>query len=132
MIATKRAYNKGARRASLSRGAGVRTNAGAFMRCALSGAMLLAILFAAAPAWPREPQRSDATAVASNASLSGEVAVTGQDGNNPLPGIEVKVTGPAGTVSQTAVTDDKGHYEFNGLKAGVYTLTISQQGFEAV
>src|SRR5260370_20062104 len=48
-----------------------------------------------------------------------------------LAGITMKLSpeAPDGT-AVTADTDDAGHYEFNNLKPGSYSIFISQQGFK--
>jgi hypothetical protein len=44
-----------------------------------------------------------------------------------VPGATVRISGPA--VSATAVSDESGRFQFNGLAAGSHLLTVSLAGF---
>ncbi len=44
-------------------------------------------------------------------------------------GATVTVVGPGSDQNRTAVTDGEGRYKIEGLKAGIYTVTISARGF---
>jgi hypothetical protein len=44
-----------------------------------------------------------------------------------VPGATVRISGPA--VSATAVSDESGRFQFNGLAAGSHVLTVSLAGF---
>jgi hypothetical protein len=65
------------------------------------------------------------------AQITGRVTVANaQDATTSLAGIVVKLTGLApGTVSQSAVTDAEGRYEFTHLAAGSYSLEAGLEGF---
>jgi uncharacterized repeat protein (TIGR01451 family) len=49
-------------------------------------------------------------------------------GDNPISGVVITLTGAddLGAVSKTAVTDAAGHYKFENLRPGMYTLTQTQ------
>jgi carboxypeptidase family protein len=59
-------------------------------------------------------------------SISGDVVDTN---GGVVPGATVKLTGGLG--DRTATTNDQGHYEFNGLVPGSYTVRVEKQGFKS-
>ena len=63
----------------------------------------------------------------STANLSGNVV---SDEGNPLPGVSVTLTGPAGLEVRT--TNDSGQFRFLGLAPGDYHLTARLIGFSDV
>jgi hypothetical protein len=66
-------------------------------------------------------------------SIRGTISTKQEDASSDLSGITVNLaTVPPDGNTLTADTDDAGHYEFKGLKAGKYTVSISQQGFKPV
>ena len=67
------------------------------------------------------------------ASIHGTIS-TKKDGTpSGVSGVTVKLTGEAtGATPFTVDTDDNGQYEFKNLKAGGYTLSITQPGFKAL
>jgi len=91
----------------------------------------VASLPATYPALARQQQRPSSTV--SNASVTGRItAVSGDGATNAIPGVNVKLTGPApGATPQSTVTDAEGRYEFNHLAAGSYTIEASADGFKA-
>ena len=46
-----------------------------------------------------------------------------------IVGAVITVTGADGAEAATGITDGDGHYKIEGLKAGIYTVTISAKGF---
>jgi hypothetical protein len=66
-------------------------------------------------------------------SIRGTVSTKQEDASSDLSGISVNLSAvPPDGNPLTANTDDAGHYEFKGLKAGKYTISVSQQGFKTV
>jgi hypothetical protein len=66
-------------------------------------------------------------------SLLGTVSTTQENAPSGLAGISVRLTtAPPDGNTLTADTDDAGRYEFTGLKAGRFTIAVSQQGFKPV
>jgi hypothetical protein len=66
-------------------------------------------------------------------SIRGTVSTKQEDASSDLSGISVNLSAvPPDGNPLTANTDDAGHYEFKGLKAGKYTISVSQQGFKQV
>jgi hypothetical protein len=55
--------------------------------------------------------------------IIGRVYSSWRDQPRPLPGIEVQIKGPAG--SMLAVTDSQGVYDVNDLPSGQYTVELS-------
>jgi hypothetical protein len=47
-----------------------------------------------------------------------------------IPGADVKITGAAGGISRSSVTNSDGDYEEAGLPGGTYNLVISDKGFK--
>ncbi len=81
---------------------------------------------------PGFSQQTGPAPQAGTASLSGKITTTtGQNTTNNIPGIAVKLTGPApATTSQTAVSDSDGKYQFAHLAPGSYTLEAAVEGFQ--
>jgi Carboxypeptidase regulatory-like domain len=81
-------------------------------------------------AFPQKPNDGSSPGAAS--SLAGTVSVAANpDQVNILSGINVKLSVPnTGSASQSAVTDENGHFQFAPLAAGTYTLEISNEGFK--
>jgi hypothetical protein len=67
-------------------------------------------------------QAANFTALAAY-SISGNIVLTGA---GPLSGVIVMLSG---AVDSSAATDVNGHYSFNGLAAGAYTVTPSLKGY---
>ncbi|HEY6385607.1 MAG TPA: carboxypeptidase regulatory-like domain-containing protein [Candidatus Acidoferrum sp.] len=66
-------------------------------------------------------------------SIRGTVSTKQEDASSGLSGIGVNLsTVPPDGNPLSANTDDAGHYEFKGLKAGKFTISVSQQGFKQV
>jgi hypothetical protein len=66
-------------------------------------------------------------------TIRGTISTKQEDASSDLSGITVNLAAvPPDGNAVTADTDDGGHYEFKGLKAGKYTVSISQQGFKPV
>ena len=66
-------------------------------------------------------------------TIRGTISTKQEEASSDLSGITVNLaTVPPDGNALTADTDDAGHYEFKGLKAGKYTISISQQGFKPV
>src|SRR5262245_56437096 len=65
-------------------------------------------------------------------SIKGVVNAIGPKGQaTPLEGISLKLSGESlGEQSLSTVTDAAGHYEFNRLGAGSYSLEASLEGFK--
>src|SRR4029077_8603165 len=65
--------------------------------------------------------------------IHGNLIDQNQNGSSGLAGITVLLTTiPADGNTLTADSDDAGRYEFTNLKAGNYTLSVSQPGFNPV
>ena len=66
-----------------------------------------------------------------NAGIKGQVVADITDKRRPLPGVVVKLNGErlADKKLQT-VSDDEGRYNFSGLTAGDYTISVELQGFK--
>jgi hypothetical protein len=81
---------------------------------------------------PGFSQQTGAPPQAGTASLCGKITTTtGENTTNNIPGIAVKLTGPApATTSQTAVSDSDGKYQFTHLAPGSYTLETTVEGFK--
>ena len=81
---------------------------------------------------PGFSQQTGAASQSGTASLSGKIiTTTGENTTNNIPGIAVKLTGPApATTSQTAVSDSDGKYQFTHLEPGSYTLEATVEGFK--
>src|SRR6266566_440574 len=94
-------------------------------RCLISIALLLSTY----PAFARPAQST-----VSKASVTGRITVVSGDGvTNTLPGATVKLSSPSlGQAPQSTLTDADGHYEFNHLAAGKYTLEASADGFKTL
>ena len=86
------------------------------------------LLLAATPGFPQASKQKPG-----QASVSGTLA-TIQDGvANPVSGITVKLSPQppdASSQNQTVDTDESGHYQFQNLKPGAYTVSVSQTGFK--
>ncbi|HMD07478.1 MAG TPA: carboxypeptidase regulatory-like domain-containing protein [Candidatus Acidoferrum sp.] len=94
-------------------------------------ALLLVFVIAAFPAFGQGTRASaDKT---QTGSIRGTVSTKQEDASSDLSGISVNLsTVPPDGNPLSANTDDAGHYEFKGLKAGKYTISVSQQGFKPV
>src|SRR5579862_358483 len=95
--------------------------------------LLCGLVFAAMLcAVPGFSQQTGPQPQAGAASLSGKITtMTGENTTNNIPGIAVKLTGPApASTSQTAVSDSDGKYQFTHLAPGNYTLETAVEGFK--
>lgn len=52
--------------------------------------------------------------------------------NNPLPGVNITVTGPSLIGSNNDITNDRGGYRIPSLPPGTYTLAAELEGFQTV
>jgi len=97
-------------------------------RCLIS----IALLLSSYPAFARPAQNT--VLAGSKASVTGRITVVSGDGvTNTLPGATVKLSSPSlGQAPQSTLTDADGHYEFNHLAAGKYTLEASADGFKTL
>jgi hypothetical protein len=94
-------------------------------------AWLLVVMIAAFPAFG-QGTRAGAEKTQTG-SIRGTVSTKQEDASSDLSGISVNLSAvPPDGNPLTANTDDAGHYEFKGLKAGKYTISVSQQGFKTV
>ena len=94
---------------------GQQTRAGTILVSAIAAALL-----AIAPAWAQGP-------------TSGSINGTVTDNTGAiLPGVTVTATSPALLGSQTAVTNEQGHYRFPAVPPGVYKLAYELTGFASV
>src|SRR5688572_25231536 len=59
-----------------------------------------------------------------------QLAISGavSDGTGVVPGATVTLRDPAGTTSEIK-TNNVGQYQFDGLRAGAYEITVSREGF---
>ncbi|MGB7472084.1 MAG: TonB-dependent receptor, partial [Candidatus Acidiferrum sp.] len=90
------------------------------------------MLLAALPALGQGTRSSNAEL--QTGSIHGTITTAQEDAAaSGLSGISVTLNSipPAGA-AQTAETDDSGRFEFNGLKPGNYTISVTQQGFKPV
>ena len=101
-----------------------------WMRLGIAALLMLA---ATMPAFSSHA-RSDAENPPQTGSVHGNLIDQNQGGSSGLAGITVLLTTiPADGNALTADSDDTGRYEFTNLKkAGNYTLSISQPGFNPV
>ena len=73
------------------------------------------------------PQTHESAMLGGFANLSGVVTdATGA----VIPGAQVQVFNPDGTVAATSTADEQGRYQFADLPAGNYRLEFSKQGFQ--
>jgi len=112
------------------REAGFGLNRGCKMTLRCQVALLLCLwLVPAAFAYPQKTT----DAQRGTSSIVGSVAVnTGEGRVNNLAGITVKLIDPkTGSVLQSALADESGHFQFTQLVPGTYTLEVSAEGFKA-
>lgn len=94
-------------------------------------ALLLVFVIAAFPAFGQGTRAS--AEKTQTGSIRGTVSTKQEDASSDLSGISVNLsTVPPDGNPLSANTDDAGHYEFKGLKAGKFTISVSQQGFKPV
>jgi hypothetical protein len=94
-------------------------------------ALLLVFVIAAFPAFGQGTRAS--AEKTQTGSIRGTVSTKQEDASSDLSGISVSLsTVPPDGNPLSANTDDAGHYEFKGLKAGKFTISVSQQGFKPV
>jgi hypothetical protein len=94
-------------------------------------AWLLVLAIAASPAFGQSAKPS--AEKTQSGTIRGTISTKQEEASSDLSGITVNLaTVPPDGNALTADTDDAGHYEFKGLKAGKYTISISQQGFKPV
>ena len=80
----------------------------------------------AAQAPVRDP-RAAAPASQGTALLAGQVVAV--DTGQPLPGVQVRLSGASPAPSRAIATDAQGRFSFDALPAGTYTVTASRAGF---
>jgi hypothetical protein len=92
---------------------------------------LLLVVIAASPAFGQATRAS--AEKPQTGSIRGTISTKQEDASSDLSGISVNLNAVPPDGNSLAVdTDDGGHYEFKGLKAGKYTISVSQQGFKPV
>jgi len=96
----------------------------------LAGLLLCLSLTRVAYGVPQKTGTSNAQAASS--SITGTVkVVTGQGQESKLVGVTVKLGGPSeGSILQSTLTDDGGHFQFTSLPSGTYLLEVSVQSFK--
>jgi hypothetical protein len=96
----------------------------------LAGLLLCLSLTRVAYGVPQKTGTNDAQAAPS--SITGTVkVVAGQGQESKLVGVTVKLGGPSeGSILQSTLTDDIGHFQFTSLPSGTYLLEVSVQGFK--
>jgi len=65
---------------------------------------------------------------AGSATVGGTIS---NSADNPVPGAQVTLANPATKTTVTTTTDADGQYNFHGLSAGTYTLTVTKDGFKS-
>ena len=65
---------------------------------------------------------------AGSATVGGTIS---NSADNPVPGAQVTLANPATKTTVTTTTDADGQYNFHGLSAGTYTLTVAKDGFKS-
>ncbi|HTC63706.1 MAG TPA: carboxypeptidase regulatory-like domain-containing protein [Candidatus Saccharimonadales bacterium] len=96
-------------------------------------ACVCAYLISTNTAFAFQQKANDGISSGAASSISGTVSVAANpDQATNLSGVNVKLSGTnTGNASQTAVSDENGHFQFTTLPAGTYTLEISVEGFKA-
>ena len=92
-------------------------------RIALAAALLVIVMAGASASAQTREARST---VRGSAVISGTVL---SDEDEPRPVRRVRVTCTGGDASATAITDDRGRFQFPGLRAGRYTLTATKDAW---
>lgn len=85
-----------------------------------SSALVFVFLLWCATMFPAKAQTGGATLQGTVTDPSGAA----------IPGAQVTATAAGMAVNRQATTDSSGHYTFSSLPGGVYTVTISKDGFE--
>src|SRR4051812_28213033 len=65
-----------------------------------------------------------------NGVIKGRVAAETPDQRKPLAGVVVRLSGPQADKQIQTVSDEEGGYDFAGLVAGDYVVTVELQGFQ--
>ena len=101
-----------------------------FVPSRLRPLFLCALLFLTTPVLATGPGEADPNI--SSSSIQGVVTVKAPDGQSTaLEGITVNLRGSTpGAEDPSALTDEKGHYEFDHLSAGSYLAEVRVEGFE--
>src|SRR5262245_935820 len=91
-------------------------------------AVFLAVLFAGLLQAQESKTKGLETA---KSSIQGVLSAVGPEGQpTPLEGVTLKLSGDSlDSQGRSALTDADGHYEFNRLDAGAYSLEASLEGF---
>src|SRR5260221_6120277 len=93
--------------------------------------LVLLLLFVAASASGQDASPKNPAAQA--ASIHGAVTTVQDNTPSGVAGISVKLSGnPLHGTPLSADTDEHGAYEFQNLRPGTYTLSISLQGFKSI
>jgi hypothetical protein len=105
------------------------------LRIARIWSLLLIFAFVASlealPAFAQ--QGPTASGAATTATISGTITTKQADTVSVLGGVTVTLTAqPPADKPLSMDTDDSGKFEFKGLQAGAYTISITQQGFKFV
>jgi Carboxypeptidase regulatory-like domain len=66
---------------------------------------------------------------AAGATVEGQVQDTQ---GKPLPGAAIALLGTGGKANQNQATDAQGNFHFAGLASGVYTVTVTLDGYAPV
>ena len=94
----------------------------------LAATAVFALVFAVDPALGQETHSGGESSL--SGSIHGTVTTLQENASSGLAGVILKLTPGPGGSPLTASTDEAGSYEFKGLRAGTYTISITQPGFK--
>ena len=100
----------------------------AFSLTFLFGRLLVLVLSFTLFAWGGKVNAQEQDSQKTDGAISGTVYLSGD--NQPASQVAVSLKSHGAGIFRSVLTDDGGHFDLQGLPAGIYEISIEEQGYE--